>query len=176
VSNLEQFFSLYVRAYSRPIFGVCKTVVSVESTCCIPVFQMVRKFHVVFHRPRGTTSTKWPWSDCVGKQKARTPEVSVNFLCLLELEMFPMCMSNDRARFALTRNFFHTIWNIWTVPCTCIIPAWNFRLVSNLRTRVTIRYGLILIKIMSVLWRKSDTCTCVSPACKKIYRIGLRFL
>ena len=98
VSNLEQFFSLYVRAYSRPKFGVCKTVVSVESTCCIPVFQMVRKFHVVFHRPRGTTSTKWPWSDCVGKQKARTPEVSVNFLCLLELEMFPMCMSNDRAR------------------------------------------------------------------------------
>jgi len=43
----------------------------------------------------------------VSQRKASTPEVSENFLCLLELEMFPMCTSNDPARFALKGNFPH---------------------------------------------------------------------
>jgi hypothetical protein len=144
VSNLKQFFSFTHELIAVRKFGISKTVVSVESTWCMPDFQHVRKFHVVFHRPWGTTSTKWLWSDCVGKQENRTAEVSVNSLYLLELVMFPMCTSNDPARFALKRKFSHYL-NIWTVPCTCIIPAWDFRLVSNFRTRVIIRYSFILI-------------------------------
>ena len=107
VSNLKQFFSFTHELIAVRKFGISKTVVSVESTWCIPDFQHVRKFHVVFHRPWGTTSTKWLWSDCVGKQENRTAEVSEKSLYLLELVMFPMCTSNDPARFALKRKFSH---------------------------------------------------------------------
>jgi hypothetical protein len=64
----------------------------------------------------------------VSQRKASTPEVSENFLCLLELDMFPMCTSNDPARFALKGNFPHHLEYSNHLHACVLIPAWVFRL------------------------------------------------
>ncbi len=48
MSNLKQFFTFMYELIADRKFGICNTVVSVESTCCIPDFQHVQKFHIVF--------------------------------------------------------------------------------------------------------------------------------